>query len=208
MPVKRYLPSPVVPMILAAGPAPRLGLPHALARFGRRTALEIAIANCRRAGLSTPVVVLGCQAARIQRAVPPGVRVVVNRCWRSGMLSSIRAGLRHVPQGAAFLLYPVDLPLLTPAILRRLLRAFARRRPQQVVVSAIHRARAGHPVIFGPEVRAELAHARTARDVVERKPPRVKLVPVDSRAIYADFDTPSELRRLQHAFTRRSRRAR
>ena len=49
-----------------------------------------------------------------------------------------------------------------------------------------------------------------ARDIVERDPRRVKLVPIHSRAIYADFDTPAELRRLQRAVARRrmGRRAR
>ncbi|MGH9795749.1 MAG: nucleotidyltransferase family protein [Candidatus Acidiferrales bacterium] len=195
-----------MPIILAAGAAPRLGSPHALARFGRRTAIEIALANCRRAGLGRPIVVLGCDAARVRAAVPPtklrGARVIVNRRWRAGMLSSIRAAMRHVPRTAAFLLYPVDLPLLTPAILRRIARAYAKRKREQVIISPVYSWRAGHPVIFAPELRPELARTRTARDLVERDPRRVKLVPIHSRAIYADFDTPAQLHRLQRAFAR------
>ncbi len=196
-------PIPTFPIILAAGPAPRLDMPHAMARFGQRTALEIAVSNSRRAGLAAPIVVLGYEAARVQRAVPQGTRVVVNRRWRSGMLGSIRAALRHVPHDAPFLLYPVDLPLLTPAILRRLLRVFAQRSPKQTIVSPVHRGRAGHPVIFAGKLRRELARARTAREVVERDPSRVRWVRVASRAIYADFETPADLQRLGSAFARR-----
>lgn len=206
---KRRVPS-VVPIILAAGAAPRLGSPHALARFGRRTVIEIAIANCRRAGLSGPIVVLGCDAPRVRAVVPPaklpGARVIVNRRWRAGMLSSIRAALRQVPRTAAFMLYPVDLPLLTPEILSRVARSFVNRPPAQTIVSPVHRGRAGHPVIFAPELRRELARARTARDVVERDPRRIKLVRIHSRAIYTDFHTPAELRRLQRIFARRRAR--
>jgi CTP:molybdopterin cytidylyltransferase MocA len=192
----------IFPILLAAGPAPRLGGPHALAEFGGSTAVAIAVKNCRRAGVARPIVVLGCHAARVRRAVPRGALVVINRRWREGMLGSIRAGLRHVPRGAAVLLYPVDLPLLTALILRRLVRSFGRCRPRQTIVSPVHGRRAGHPVILAAELRGELQRARTAREVVERDPRRVKLVRVNSRAIYADFDTPAELRRLQKAFAR------
>ncbi|MGH9861424.1 MAG: nucleotidyltransferase family protein, partial [Candidatus Acidiferrales bacterium] len=182
-----------MPIILAAGAAPRLGSPHALARFGRRTAIEIAIANCRRTGLRRPIVVLGCDASRVRAAVPPaklrGARVIVNRRWRADMLSSIRAALRQASRTAAFMLYPVDLPLLTPAILRRVAGAFVKRQPTQTIVSPVHRGRAGHPVIFAPQMRRELARARTARDVVERDPRRIQLERIHSRAIYTDFDT-------------------
>lgn len=193
-------------MILAAGPAPRLGVPHAAPEFGGRTAAAIAVENCIRAGLPRPVVVLGWKAAQARRAVPRGARVVVNRRWRKGMLSSVRAGLRHVSRGAAVMLYPVDLPLLTPTILRRLVRAFARRHDVQMIVSPVHRGRAGHPVILAAELRGEIERALTAREVVERDPLRVKLVRVNSRAIYADFDTPEELQRLLRAFARPGKR--
>ncbi len=170
--------------------------------------MAIAVENCRRAGLALPVVLLGYQAARVRRALPPGARAVVNRRWRDGMLGSIRAGARRAPQGAALLLYPVDLPLLTPAILRRLARAFARRRACEWIVSPVHRGRSGHPVILAAGLRGELARARTAREVVERDARRVKLVRVASAAIYTDFDTPAELRQVQRAFLRARRRAR
>lgn len=201
---------PIVPIILAAGAAPRLGFPHALASFGRRTAIEIAIANCRRTGLGRPIVVLGSDASRVRAAVRPaklqGARVIVNRRWRAGMLTSIRSALRCVPRGAAFMLYPVDLPLLTPANLRRVARAFPKRQPAQTIISPVHRGRAGHPVIFVSELRRELARPHTARHVVERDPRRVKLVRVSSPAIHTDFDTPAELRRLQRIFARRRSR--
>jgi CTP:molybdopterin cytidylyltransferase MocA len=195
----------VIPIILAAGAAPRLGLPHALAEFPAGTALAIAVENCARAGMGKPIVVVGCAADQVRDSVPHGLRVVVNRRWREGMLSSIRTGLRRVPRDAAVMLYPVDLPLLTAGILQRLARAFTGRRAGELIVSPVHRGRAGHPVILAAELRSELARARTAREVVERDAGRVKLVRVNSAAIYRDFDTPAELRRLQKAFKARDR---
>lgn len=197
---------PIFPMILAAGPAPRgLGCPHALAEFGGRTALAIAVENCLRAKLKAPIVVLGSESVRVRAALPRGAQVLTNQWWKKGMLTSIRAGMRRVPPGAAFLLYPVDLPLLTPAILRQVARAFDRRKAAQSIVAPVHRGRAGHPVIFAPEVHREFEYVRSARELVEKEPQRVMLVKVASPAIYTDFRSRADVRRLQRHFLAHAR---
>jgi len=220
------LPSPrIVPVILAAGRAPALAMPQALARFGARTALEIAIANCRAARdarrrrlLAPPVVVLGWRAADVLRALlRPGsaasrdVRIVVNRRWRAGQMNSLRAALRHILPGTAVLLYPVDYALITPRILTALAQALAREQRREsrakrsgrrsaCIMVPTHRGRTGHPVLFSAALRPELLAASTARDVVERDPARIIRVPVPKPAIWQDFDTPAEYRRCLRAF--------
>jgi len=199
---------PIVPLILAAGPArggaggsAQKGFLKPLARFGERTALEIAVENC--AGLARPVVVLGYLAARVRRVVPRGAVVVVNRRWRTGQLSSLLAGLDRVPATSAFLLYPVDYPLLTRVDIQRLTKAFRRRRPGQEIVAPVFRRRSGHPVLFSPAVRGELQKARTAKEVVFREHRRLKLLPVGTAAIWQDFGSPASYRRRQRGFARR-----
>lgn len=192
-----------MPVILAAGPARALGFPKALARFGRRTALQLAVGNC--AGLARPVVVLGWRADQVRPAVPRRARVVVNRNWPSGQLTSLLAGLRLVPRGAACLLYPVDYPLLTPGLVRQLARAFQARERREAVVVPLFRGRSGHPVILSATLRRELARARTAREVVEGQPDRVRRVRVRTSAIGRDFGTPASYQRLRRAFRHRHR---
>ncbi len=187
-----------MPIILAAGASRHMPQPKALARFGKKTALEIAVENC--AGLERPIVVLGCDAARIRRAMPAGVRVVINRRWKAGQLSSLLAALRQVPRGAAFLVHPVDHPLLTRAIVLRICRAFARRTAEQKMTLPIFRRRAGHPAIFAPEIRGELRRAQNAREVVYRDLGRVKIVKVKSAGIWLDFDSPVSYRRCLRVY--------
>lgn len=196
----------IVPIILAAGPARTLPWPKALAPFGRKTALQIALENC--AGLGTPVVVLGHRAAEIRPTVPPRARVVVNRAWRRGQLGSLLAGLRRLRPGVAFMLYPVDYPLLQPATLRRLAAGFNARSRHQTIVAPIFRGRQGHPVIFSAALRVELRRARTAKEMVARDRRRVKLVPVGTPAIWRDFSSPVSYRRRRRDYERRSGRDR
>ncbi|MGH9684256.1 MAG: nucleotidyltransferase family protein [Candidatus Acidiferrales bacterium] len=174
------------PVLLAAGPSSRLGSPKSPELFHGKNAVEIAIENC--AGLSTPVVVLGYQATSFARRVPRGAKIVVNKKWRAGQLGSLLAGLRHIPSYATFLLYPVDHIFLKPEVIRRLLRAFERRKQYQQIFMPRFQGRPGHPVIFCAQVRRELELAETARDVVYRNPGRVCYVPVRTPAIWKGFD--------------------
>ncbi len=195
-------PKKIYPIILAAGKSSWLGFPKALARFGEKTALQIALDNCAQAGLQTPVVVLGHAARKLRAAVPRGIRVVMNRQWQTGQLSSLLAGLRHVPRGAPFMVYPVDLPLLTAALLRKLVHGFNGRLPRHTIVAPLDARGMGHPVIFSAEMRHELAKARTAKDVVYLDKRRIKLVPVRTPAIRQDFSTPTSYRRCRSEYLR------
>ncbi len=193
----------IFPIILAGGDSSHLGVPKPLAQFHGRTALELAVESC--AGLERPIVVLGQRAAAIRPHVPRHARVVVNRAWRKGQLSSLLTGLRLVPRDAAFLLYPVDQPLLTASLVSRLARAFRKRSRGQQIVMPRKGKRAGHPILCAGELRGELRKAQTAREVVYRDDRRIRYVPVRDVAIWTDFDSPSTYLRCLRMFRRQMR---
>jgi CTP:molybdopterin cytidylyltransferase MocA len=189
----------IAAIILAAGPRRTLPFPKALAPFGNSTALERALKTCANApGFAPVVVVLGSDAEEILANWKParGIIVVQNPDWREGQLSSLLAGLRRVPRRAAFLIYPVDYPLLFPGLLARLRWAYAHRYAGQQLVVPSMGNRDGHPVLVAPEMRWELARARTAREVVHRpdKQGRVLRVRVREGSIFRDFDSPGTYR--------------
>jgi len=189
----------IAAIILAAGPRRTLPFPKALAPFGTLTALERALKTCAGApGFAPIVVVLGSDAEEILAKWKSARRVIVvqNPDWREGQLSSLLAGLRRVSRHAAFLIYPVDYPLLFPGLLARLRWAYMHRQAgEQIVVPSLG-SRDGHPVLVAPEMRREFARARTAREVVHRpdKQDRVLRVRVRERAIFRDFDSPATYR--------------
>ena len=191
--------SSIQPVILAAGPL-TLGFPTALAPFGARTALEIALANC--AGLPLPIVIAGTQSRSLRILLPAGATLLLNRSWRRGQISSIRLALRNLPAAAALMLYPVDLPLLTPALVQAIVRGFLERPAGKEIVMPSHGARNGHPVVLSARVVPELRLAPTAREVVYGDPERLLLLPVDSAAIYRDIDTPAAYRACLRDFKR------
>ena len=192
----------IVPIVLAAG-ASDLGFPKALARFGGRTALEIAVENC--AALQAPVVVLGSEAERVRDFVPPGARLVVNPNWRAGQMSSLQAALAEIAPGADFMLYPVDYPLLTRDVIEKLAAAFRARSAGQAIAIPKCENRGGHPVIFASELRTEFEQSQTARDIVYRDAARVRSVLVATDAIWRDLDSPAVYRARVREYDRRTR---
>jgi molybdenum cofactor cytidylyltransferase len=187
----------IVPIILAAGSSKHLGFPKPLAEFGGRTALQIAVENC--AGLGKPIVVLGCDAKKVRAGVPKGVRVVLNRDWREGQMSSLRCALDRVSRSDAFMIYPVDHPLLEMGTVQSLVRAF-RRLESKAIVTPEHNRRLGHPVIIAAELREEFFVTETAREIIYRDAGRNLVVKVRTSAIYEDFDTTSTYKKCLRKF--------
>ena len=183
---------PIFPIILAAGPSHHLPLPKPLALFAGKTALAIAIKNCT--GLERPLVLLGCDAERVRSAVPRAAKVVWNRGWRRGQISSLRCALKQIPADAAFLIYPIDHPLLDRKTIQQLVREFRIREESQEIAIPRRGRLYGHPAIVSGKLRAEFFKSRTARDVIYRLPSRVRVIAVQTRAIFTDFDTPQSYR--------------
>lgn len=191
-----------MPIILAAGASPHLPFPKALAVFGGKTAVAIAVANCE--DLAVPIVVLGSDAELIQPAVPENAAIVRNPRWREGQLSSLQAALQHVPPASAFLLYPVDHPLLQKPVIQQLVEVFCAHSASQKIVMPRHNGSYGHPVILAAELREEIMSAATAREVVYRHPERIKILEAQTSAIYDDFDTPESYRACVQKFEARA----
>ncbi|MGH9730427.1 MAG: nucleotidyltransferase family protein [Candidatus Acidiferrales bacterium] len=178
----------IFPILLTAGKPSRPNVQKAPIHLTGRTPLQIAVENC--ADLERPIVVLGFKSEQLRHAVPANARIVINHNWRAGQLSSLLAGLRKVPPDGAFLLYPADLVFLTRPVIRRLAAAFLRCTKHQKIVMPVYRERDGHPVVFAAELRGELAHSQTAREVVYRDPRRIRRVRVSTSAIWKDLGAP------------------
>jgi CTP:molybdopterin cytidylyltransferase MocA len=179
----------IIPIILAAGSSQALPFPKALAPFGRKTALEIAVQNCSFLG-RTLVVVLGSDAEQILPLVPKSAQAVINRRWSEGQLSSLQTALQNLEPGDAFLIYPVDHALLKRRTVEQLVRAFRARSKSQEIVMPRHKSAYGHPVIVSAAVRSEFFQAPTAREVIYRVPERICVLNVRTSSIFEDFSTP------------------
>jgi nicotine blue oxidoreductase len=188
----------IVAIVLAAGEGRRMGGPKALLRLGEETFL----ARCTRlftgCGVAPVVAVLGASAevVRAEAGLPEDTVIVVNEDWRSGMLSSVLAGLDAAESlGAeAVLLHPVDHPLVGAETVDRLVRALA---AGAFIAVPTHAGRRGHPGGFSHEAFAALRAAPPevgARAVLRDHAARVRLVEGGPGCLLG-VDTPDDLAR-------------
>lgn len=186
-------------IVLAAGSSSRMGRPKALLPVEGTTFLGHVLATLRAAGVSPVRVVLGQQAEEIRAAVTlrPDV-VVINPTPQAGMLSSVRHGVRALPEEVdGFLLWPVDHPTVLPDTIRRLVAAF--RAGGAPIVVPVHAGRRGHPVLFASRIKDELLAAPDAvgaRAVVAAHEDAVRAVEVHDPGVVADVDTPEAYARI------------
>lgn len=183
----------VAGVLLAAGEGKRLGAPKALIELGGRRLVDRGADLLRDGGTAPVVVVIGAAPVTV-----PDVVLVPNPDWRTGMGSSLAAGLRALPGAcAAAVIALVDQPLVGAGVVRRLLAAH--QGGADLVVAAYH-GRARNPVLLGRRHWAGVIAAAVgdtgARPYLRAHPGLVTLVECADIGAPDDVDTPEDLARV------------
>lgn len=191
-------------IVLAAGGARRFGRLKLLRRVGSESLLLRAVRGAEAVTGGRCLVVLGCGASRLRgelRGRP--VHVVLNRCWREGMASSLQAALCALPASAtAAMVVLADQYAIEPEDLRRLARAWSRE-PMRAAAAAVD-GRPAAPAILPRHWFARVKDLRGdegARRLLRDASPPAVLVPLPAATV--DLDTRQEL----GAFRRMARRS-
>jgi molybdenum cofactor cytidylyltransferase len=184
-------------IVLAAGASSRFGSAKQLVRVAGRPLLHSAVARAAEVAGAAVMVVLGARAAELAPLLNHSQSsVLINRDWREGMASSIRAGVARLPASCtAVLLMLVDQAAVTGEDLKRLVSAW--RRQPDYIAAARYGTTTGVPAIFPRSTFPDLQSLRGdvgARVLLQRNPDRVMRVPMPSAAI--DIDTPEDLLKL------------
>lgn len=195
---------PLACVVLAAGGSSRLGRPKQLLRVRGVPLLVRAARHGARAAPGRVVVVLGAEHVRLRgvlRRWRVRVRIVRNPAWRSGLASSLRAGLAAAaPDTAATLVLLTDQPRVDAASLERLVAAW-RRRPAKAA-AARYSGRLGVPAILPRRLHqalTDVAPDAGARALLAREAD-VTTVAMPEAAV--DVDTPADWQALTRAGNR------
>jgi CTP:molybdopterin cytidylyltransferase MocA len=176
-----------------------MGRCKALLPLGNYTFIETICSRLSAAGITERVVVLGAHADELRKsACMTEEKIVVNKDYRKGQLSSLQCGIRALTNTAAGALVTlVDHPLIATATYT-VLKEAAAREPDKII-TAVYAGRGGHPVVFPRLLFGELLEApldQGARWVVRRVPDRVARIDCDDPGIVADIDRPEDYARL------------
>jgi len=115
----------IAAIILAAGYSSRMGRLKPLLPLGKGSVIEHVAGSIRAEGIQDILVVLGhCSKDIIPELEKNRLAWKVNHQYAQGMLSSIKKGIETLAGGTdAFFIMPVDIPLVRPSTLRKLVRS-------------------------------------------------------------------------------------
>lgn len=190
---------PITAVVLAAGRSSRMGHHKLLLPLGGVPLVSYAVTAADASRATSVVVVLGYDAAQVQKALPPGRHTVaINPAYAAGMAGSLKVGVAAVPAevvGALILL--ADQPLVQSAHVNAVL-AVAEEHPRDLVV-ATYGGRRSHPVYFPRRTFAELEQItgdEGGRSVLANHAAQLRLVPLEPPETALDVDRPEEYARL------------
>lgn len=185
-------------VVLAAGMSSRMGQSKMLLPWTeKKTIIEHIVDKLVRARIDHIVVVTGHLRHEVKQLVKPfGVKVVHNRAYKRGeMLSSLKAGLRAMPDHvAASMVVLGDQPRIQPKVIYRVLSTYSRSDSHRIIAPS-YQMRRGHPILiprrYWPEILA-LRGDRAPRDVINAHQDQITYVVVDTDSVLRDVDTPQD----------------
>jgi nicotine blue oxidoreductase len=183
-------------VILAAGLGTRYGCgPKPLMSAGNGTVLARTIRVLREGGAKRVLVVVGHEADQVAaEARRAGAEPIENPAYRTGLASSLAAGIDHVANDVdGFLVAPADLPGLPVTAVRAVLRAANR---GASIARPVVRGQPGFPVYLRvahrASLRASLRGDRGARDYIRRHADELVALALDEEGCVADTDRPPQ----------------
>jgi len=187
-------------IVLAAGESKRMGRTKQLLDWEGRTILQQVLENLGRSRVDEVILVLGHEAERIVQTLDTRkVKVVINKNYRAGMISSIQQGLINLSDSAeAFFIVLADQPGIRPEVFDRLIDEFRGIIPKKSIILPGYRGRRGHPALFSAKYRQEALRITGDvgfRQVLEELPEEILTVEMDTDSILQDIDTPEDYRR-------------
>lgn len=188
---------PIGAIILAAGMSTRMGEHKVLLPWTKeKTIIEHIIDQLMRSRIDHITVVTGHMSKEVKAIVEPlGVKVVFNRGYKSGeMLSSLKAGLRSMPDNVATTFVVLgDQPRIQPRVLYQLSTMYAQTGHDLIAPSFEHKR--GHPLLIGRRYWTEIlgiSRQGSLRDVMKRYADDILYVNVNTDSILRDVDTPDD----------------
>jgi molybdenum cofactor cytidylyltransferase len=185
-------------MILAAGESKRMGKPKLLLPFGEKTIIETIVATIVSSKVEQTLVILGSDREKTEEKIKNyPVKIVYNRDFRAGMLSSVQCGFKSLPEETrAVLVVLGDQPKISTTVINELIDAY--KSSGKGIVLPVYKKERGHPVLidvkYGEEVE-NLSPEVGLRGTVYNHPEDILEVDVETSSIFQDIDYESDYKR-------------
>jgi molybdenum cofactor cytidylyltransferase len=181
-------------VVLAGGLSTRMNQFKPLLPIGEATVTDHVIDTFLGTGVDV-FLVAGYRYKEIKKRIKKhNITIVYNPDYERGMFSSIQAGVRRLPTYyQAFFMLPIDIPLVRPATIRRLMEVSAEN-PDNIIYPVFGGKR-GHPPLIPTRLIPFILGWRTNRNlkaVLDSYKDLALEIPVADSLILYDIDTPGD----------------
>lgn len=136
--------------------------------------------------------------ALAHRQVDASVQIAYNKEWEVGLSTSVRIGLRALPDSVSAALFLLaDQPGITAELINAVIHRY--RQTLAPIVAPRHRGRRGNPVLFDRSLFGDLMELegdQGGRALIEKRAAEVEWVETGPEVL-ADVDTPTDYERWQ-----------
>ncbi|MBM4288106.1 MAG: nucleotidyltransferase family protein, partial [Deltaproteobacteria bacterium] len=123
------------------------------------------------------------------------VKKIVNPLPESDMTTSIRLGMQAMlPRATGAMVCLVDYPLVQSSTLKQMVAA-ALTTPERIIIPT-WQGRRGHPSLFPRTLLTEIYQGFNLREIIQRHPDTVTLLPVDDEGVVLEMDTPADYQKI------------
>jgi len=189
-------------ILLAAGNSTRMGSPKQLLLYHGKTLLERIVDTSLQVFDNNKIIlVLGANHSEIAFQIKDKITLIsVNEEWKSGMASSIKAGLqtllKHFPDMQRCIISVCDQPYLSSEVFIEMLKLADY--SSKEIIAAEYAGTIGVPVLFSKKYFKKLLHLsgeQGAKKIIQQNMDDVNIFTFDEGAI--DIDTPSDYENLK-----------
>ncbi len=185
-------------IVLAAGRSRRIGAQKLLLGLGGQPVIARIVDEVLSAAVDRVFVVIGPDGGRIVDALAGRqVEFVTNPDPEAEMLSSIRCGLRALPQDCSAVLVVLgDQPGVTAEVITALVQAY--KNSGRGIAVPIYKGKRGHPLIFNIRYRDEILNQYDEvglRGLLYTHPQDVCDVEFPAPNVLDDMDLPEDYKR-------------
>jgi molybdenum cofactor cytidylyltransferase len=172
-----------------------------LLQLGEKSFVEHCVENLLASRVGEIIIVTGHRESEVRAALATSaVRFVHNRDYRTGMASSIKCGVRAVPDNSkACLISLVDQPQIGPSVIDQLIDVYENARPRIIIPT--FDGKGGHPIILDLSLKQEILEMDQSvglRQVISVHSSEIARVEVFSHDVVEDCDLPEDYERIRN----------
>ena len=184
-------------ILLAAGQSKRMGGDNKLIKkYNKKYLINHIISTLIKSKVNKIIVVLGFQKSKVRKTTVKNKKInfVFNKNYKSGMASSIKAGLKRISKRSiGFLIVHADMPLISKKIINSLCYAIKNNRKE--IIAPIYKRKMGNPIGFKYSMITILNKTKRdsgAKKMIMRNKKKLGLIKVNSKSIFKDFNTQKD----------------